>query len=129
MVLGGWAYGKRSGWQRSFLVTGATEGARQSSGARLRQTRRDAGFGWRNKEKSERVVADLKRDSGSEKLSLLLGDMSKLDDVRAVARSFAQAHDRLDVLVNNAGALFADYKLSPDGFEMTFALNHLVLPF
>ena len=108
-----------------FLVTGATEGIGKAAALDFAKRGATLVLVGRNKEKSERVVADLKRDSGSEKLSLLLGDMSKLDDVRAVARSFAQAHDRLDVLVNNAGALFADYKLSPDGFEMTFALNHL----
>ena len=51
--------------------------------------------------------------------------MSKIADVRAVADAFRAKHDRLDVLVNNAGAVFNDYQLSADGIEMTFALDHL----
>ncbi len=108
-----------------FLVTGATEGIGKAATLDFAKRGATVVLVGRSKDKSERVLLDLKRDSGNDKLSLLLGDMSKLDDVRAVAQAFAKAHDRLDVLVNNAGALFTEYKPSPDGFEMTFALNHL----
>lgn len=108
-----------------FLVTGATEGIGKA--AALEFARRGATLVvvGRNKEKSERVVTELKSQSHNSQIELLLGDMSTLADVRAVAAAFAKKYDRLDVLVNNAGAYFADYKLSADGFEMTFALNHL----
>src|SRR5439155_6976616 len=46
-------------------------------------------------------------------------------EVRRLAREFLERHDRLHVLVNNAGAMFAHRRESADGIEMTFALNHL----
>jgi NAD(P)-dependent dehydrogenase (short-subunit alcohol dehydrogenase family) len=108
-----------------FLVTGATEGIGKVAALEFAKRGAQVVLVGRNKEKSERVLSDLKRESQNEELELLLGDMSKLADVRAVAAAFVKKHDRLDVLVNNAGAVFGDYKLSADGFEMTFALNHL----
>src|SRR3546814_9722866 len=50
---------------------------------------------------------------------------SDLAEVRRVARDFVEGYPKLDVLVNNAGALFTERRLSADGIEMTLALNHL----
>jgi len=108
-----------------FLVTGATEGIGKVAALEFARRGAQVVLVGRNPEKSERVLAQLESQSQNDQLELLLGDMSKLADVRAVAAAFAKKHDRLDVLVNNAGAIFSDYKLSADGFEMTFALNHL----
>jgi len=52
-------------------------------------------------------------------------DVTDYEACRACIRQIEKDIGSVDVLVNNAGALFADYKLSPDGFEMTFALNRL----
>jgi NAD(P)-dependent dehydrogenase (short-subunit alcohol dehydrogenase family) len=107
-----------------FLVTGATEGIGKA--AALEFARRGAALTivGRNPEKSERVKAELEAAAGGP-VELLLGDLSKLADIRAVALAFKAKHDRLDVLVNNAGGVFNKRALSADGFEMTFALNHL----
>lgn len=108
-----------------FLVTGATEGIGKA--AALDFARRGAALTLvaRSKEKSERVLAELKAGSGSERIEFLLGDLSSLAAVREVADRFRATHDRLDALVNNAGAIFSTRQQSADGFEMTFALNHL----
>jgi retinol dehydrogenase 12 len=108
-----------------FLVTGATEGIGKAAALELARRGATLALVGRNKEKSERVVAELEAASGRKGIELLLGDMSKIADVRAVADAFRAKHDRLDVLVNNAGAVFQDYQLSADGIEMTFALDHL----
>ncbi len=108
-----------------FLVTGATEGIGKSASLSFAQRGAKLVLVGRNREKSERVVNELKQASGNDHIELLLGDLSKIADARAVADAFRAKHDRLDVLVNNAGALFNDYKLSADGIEMTFALNHM----
>ena len=108
-----------------FLITGATEGIGKAAALEFCKRGAQVVLVGRSKEKSERVVTELKSQSQSDKIDLLLGDLSSLAEVRAVAAAFRAKYDRLDVLVNNAGALFNDYKLSADGFEMTFALNHL----
>jgi NAD(P)-dependent dehydrogenase (short-subunit alcohol dehydrogenase family) len=110
---------------KTILVTGATEGIGKA--ASLDFARRGARLVLvgRNKEKTERVVAELKSESGNDAIDLLLGDLSRVADVREVARAFRARHDRLDVLVNNAGALFDARRLTSEGIEMTFALNHV----
>jgi NAD(P)-dependent dehydrogenase (short-subunit alcohol dehydrogenase family) len=63
--------------------------------------------------------------SGSDQVEVALGDFSRLGDVRRLADEILAGHDRLDVLVNNAGLFSPHYRLSVDGFELTFAVNHL----
>jgi NAD(P)-dependent dehydrogenase (short-subunit alcohol dehydrogenase family) len=71
------------------------------------------------------AVARIKAQTGSDRLSFIAGDLSSMAQVRAVAERFLAQHERLDVLVNNAGAVFATRQVSADGYEMTLALNHL----
>src|SRR5262249_25023461 len=54
-----------------------------------------------------------------------LADLSKLADMRRVAAEVATAEPKIDVLINNAGAMFTRREVSADGFEITFATNHL----
>jgi len=108
-----------------ILLTGATEGIGLAAAHELAGRGAQLTLVARNKEKGERVLAELKAESGNEKLELFIADMSKRADVRALAEQFRARHDRLDVLANNAGAVFTQRQLSPDGLEMTFALNHL----
>ena len=56
---------------------------------------------------------------------MALADFSRLAEVRRLADEILAGHDRLDVLVNNAGLFSPQYRLSADGFELTFAVNHL----
>ncbi|WP_437618786.1 SDR family oxidoreductase [Sorangium sp. So ce1151] len=108
-----------------FLVTGATEGIGKAAAMEFARRGATLVLVGRSKEKGERVVSELAAASGNDRIELLLGDLSRLADVRAVADAFRAKHDRLDVLVNNAGAFFNECKLSDDGIEMTFALNHV----
>ena len=71
------------------------------------------------------AVEDIRRGSGNPNVSYLLGDFFRPAQVRALAQEFSARHNRLDVLINNAGGTFADRKLTEDGFERTWALNHL----
>ena len=60
--------------------------------------------------------------------SIYYADLLRLAEVKRAAADIAAAEPRVDVLLNNAGAMFAWRKITPDGFERTFALNH-VAPF
>lgn len=72
---------------------------------------------------SEGVKAELRQASGNQHIESLICDLSRLADVRRAAEAFNTTHDRLDVLVNNAGATFKAPAMGPDGVELTFALN------
>ena len=79
----------------------------------------------RNGEKGARALADVRARAGSNRVSLLLCDFSSLASIRALAAAFRSAHQRLDVLVNNAGTVSPERVVTADGFELTFAVNHL----
>ncbi|HEX2151934.1 MAG TPA: SDR family NAD(P)-dependent oxidoreductase [Stellaceae bacterium] len=63
--------------------------------------------------------------SGGERIETALGDFASLAAVRSLAETVLGRHDRLDVLVNNAGLIAPRYQLSQDGYELTIAVNHL----
>jgi NAD(P)-dependent dehydrogenase (short-subunit alcohol dehydrogenase family) len=54
-----------------------------------------------------------------------VADLAQMDEVRRLAAELLEAYARIDVLANNAGAMFTSRHVTPDGFEQTFALNHL----
>jgi retinol dehydrogenase-12 len=108
-----------------FLVTGGTEGIGKAAALDFARRNATMVIVGRNREKTERVVGELKAAGGYDRVEMLLGDMAEIGQIRAVAKEFAAKYDRLDVLVNNAGAMFLDYRLTSDGIEQTFALNHI----
>ncbi len=108
-----------------FLVTGATEGIGKAAAFDFARRGATLVLVARNRDKAEWLVSELKAVAGHDRIESMLGDLSKMADVRQVAASFLAKHDRLDVLVNNAGAMFLEHALSVDGLEMTFALNHI----
>lgn len=79
----------------------------------------------RDEVKTRKVSLDIKQASGNAGVDLLVADLSVMDEVRRVAAEFREKYQRLDVLLNNAGAYFSEYQRSADGYEMTFALNHI----
>jgi len=111
--------------RKVFLVTGATDGIGKAAANEFARRGATLTIFGRNKQKTEQVLAELKAASGNPKLDLLLCDLSRMADVKRAAEEFKAKHDRLDVLVNNAGATFKKPTTGPDGFELTFALNHL----
>ncbi len=109
---------------RVALVTGATNGigrvtAREFTrmGARTLIVARDPGRGA--------AAAREIRDATGASAEVLVADLSSSEEVRRLARDVHDRTGRLDLLVNNAGAIFSERRLSADGVEMTLALNHL----
>lgn len=107
------------------LITGGTDGigkaaayALASQGARLLVHGRDP-------DKGARAVEELKARSRNPAIEFVQADFSSLADVRRFAAMVIERTPRVDVLVNNAGAIFTKRTLSKDGYEMTFAVNHL----
>ena len=109
---------------RVALVTGATNGIGQVTarefarmGARTLIVARDPGRG-------EAVAREI-RDGTGATVEVLVADLSSREEVARVAGEARERAGRLDLLVNNAGAIFAERRTSADGVEMTLALNHL----
>ncbi len=110
---------------KRILITGATNGIGKQAALELAMMGAEIVIVGRDELKTRKVSIDIKRASGNPKIDLLLADLSSMDDIRRIAAEFRDKYQRLDVLLNNAGAVFSQYQESADGYEMTFALNHL----
>jgi len=107
------------------MVTGATTGIGLATASGLAAAGHHVILGARSRERGEaarRAVADA---TGSDRLEVAVADLSVQAEVRRLAADVARAHDRLDVLVNNAGGLNARRSETADGIETTWAVNHL----
>ena len=107
------------------VVTGANAGIGKVTARELAAQGATVIMVARSRQRGEAALADVKTSRGSSKVHLLLAALSSMAEVRQLATDIKANFNRLDVLVNNAGAFFKNRQLSPDGFEMTFALNHL----
>ncbi|MCY4464534.1 MAG: SDR family oxidoreductase [Chloroflexi bacterium] len=106
------------------LITGATDGIGKQAALEIAGMGAAVTLVGRNEAKTRAVCGELQSQTGNEDIDWLLGDLSSMAEVRRIADEFRNRHERLDVLLNNAGASFSSYAESVDGLEMTIALNH-----
>jgi retinol dehydrogenase-12 len=107
------------------LVTGATNGIGRVTAGELARRGARVLFVARDRARGEATLAEIREASGGRPTDLLLADLSSQREVRRLAQEVRERTPRLDLLVNNAGAIFDERAVSADGLEMTFALNHL----
>jgi NAD(P)-dependent dehydrogenase (short-subunit alcohol dehydrogenase family) len=107
------------------VITGATSGIGQVAaedlagmGARIVQVARDRGRG-------EAALKRLSERAPGISHTIYYADLSRLSEMKRVASEIAGAEQRIDVLINNAGAMFGSRQVTEDGLERTFALNHM----
>jgi NAD(P)-dependent dehydrogenase (short-subunit alcohol dehydrogenase family) len=79
----------------------------------------------RDASKADRVAGEIRAASGNDQVSVLPADLASLDSVRRAVDRFRADADRLHVLINNAGVSLNHRSVTADGFETTFAVNHL----
>ena len=107
------------------VITGATSGIGQVAAEKL------AGMGARlvlvarDQARGAATLERLREINPSAEHSVRYADLSRLGEMKRVAVEISQAEPRIDVLINNAGALFGFRQVTQDGLEMTFALNHM----
>jgi NAD(P)-dependent dehydrogenase (short-subunit alcohol dehydrogenase family) len=107
------------------LITGGTSGIGKAAATALAAAGAEVVVAGRNKERGEAAVGEIRRGSGSEKVSLMLEDLAVQAEVRELAGEFKARYARLDVLVNNAGLIQSRRTETPEGIELTLAVNHL----
>ena len=115
----------RDAAQATILVTGATDGLGRRVARELAAKSVTVLLHGRNPERLEATLEELRSRVSSEQANLYLADLSSLADVRDLADRILSKHDRLDVLVNNAGIIVRERRESEDGYELTFAVNYL----
>jgi retinol dehydrogenase-12 len=107
------------------LVTGATSGIGKATAGRLAELGATVITVARDRARGEQAAAELRRRAPRARVEVLTADLSHLGQVRALAAQVQDRHDRLDVLVNNAGVAKFRPQLTPDGLGVTLATNHL----
>ncbi len=107
------------------VVTGATSGIGAESARQLAEMGARVVLVGRNQEKLERTVEAIRVQFPEACLEKALADLSRQADIRRLAENLNEQLPRIDVLLNNAGAMFTKRQESADGIELTFALNHL----
>ncbi len=111
--------------EQVFLITGATNGIGKATAQAIAAQGGRVVIVGRNGQKTGATAAELRQSTGNPQIDFLLADLSSMAEVRRLAAEFQTRYNRLDVLVNNAGAFFMRRQETVDGLEMTFQLNHL----
>lgn len=108
------------------LITGATSGIGLAAAKAFARRNANLGIIARNQRKAEEISTLLRMQTKKPiKIDLLIADLSSQKSIRKVAAQILESCPRIDVLVNNAGALFDSFQKSDEGVEMTWAVNHL----
>lgn len=107
------------------LVTGATSGVGEATLIELAALGATVVGVGRDAARCEQTRRGVLASTGNPDVEMLLADLSVQGEIRRFASLFNEKYSRLDVLINNAGAFFLWRQVSRDGFEMTWALNHL----
>jgi NAD(P)-dependent dehydrogenase (short-subunit alcohol dehydrogenase family) len=109
---------------RSVIITGATSGIGKAVAMRLATTGARLTITARNQDRA-RVVAEEITGLTGNTVTILPVDFADLDSVRRAAQTYVDTNEDLAVLINNAGAVVGNRSTTVDGYETTFATNHL----
>lgn len=110
---------------KRVLVTGGTTGIGRATVEELARRGAEVVFTARDPSAGDAIVAEVASATGNEAVTHRRLDLDDLAAVRAFAAEFSADHDRLDVLINNAGVILNERRETKDGHEFTFGVNHL----
>ncbi len=107
------------------IVTGSNSGIGKETASGLAEIGAKVVMVVRNRESGEKARSEIVGRTGNKSVDLLICDLSLMDSIRHFSAEFKSRYDRLDVLVNNAGAVFSRRQVTTEGFERTLAVNYL----
>ena len=110
---------------KTIVATGATSGIGEVAVCDLARRGARIVFVARDPERGAALLQRLKTLAPQSDHRAHLADLSRLSEMKRVATLIAQSESQIDVLINNAGAIFTTRQLTADGLERTFATNHL----
>jgi NAD(P)-dependent dehydrogenase (short-subunit alcohol dehydrogenase family) len=111
--------------ESTVVITGATSGIGEVAADHLAQYGARIVFVARDRERGEAMRKHLRAVAGHTDHVVHYADLSKLSEMKRVAHEIADSEPEIDVLINNAGAMFNSRQVTEDGLERTFALNHM----
>lgn len=111
--------------EKIVLVTGATDGIGKETATRLSHLGYSVIVHGRTEEKAKTAAREISHKSGNKVKDVAAADFSSLNEVKDMALEILKKYDKLDVLINNAGVYKKHFETSREGFELTFAVNHL----
>ncbi|HWB63164.1 MAG TPA: SDR family oxidoreductase [Chitinophagales bacterium] len=106
------------------LITGGNAGIGFATAEALANKGAELLIAARNEQKLNEAVQQLKTKTGNHKIRYYVADFSSQKSVRNLAAQVRKEYDKIDVLINNAGGTFSEFKLTEDGLETTIATNH-----
>ncbi|MCH7639515.1 MAG: SDR family NAD(P)-dependent oxidoreductase [Bacteroidetes bacterium] len=110
---------------RTAIVTGANSGIGYESALALAKKGAHVVLACRSRTKGEEAIEKIKASQPSGSVELMLLDLNSLDSVRAFAGAFNAAHDRLDILINNAGVMMPPFGITQEGYELQIGVNYI----
>lgn len=112
---------------QTIFITGATDGIGKLVARDLATQKNQPVvlIHGRNRKKVDKVVDEIKSETGNQSIEGYVADLSSLSEVRKLAKEIMVKHDRIDVMINNAGAGFAAPRYGKDGTETRFTVNYL----
>lgn len=110
---------------KQVLITGATSGIGLAAAVELARRGAKLAIVARSRERAAEAVRQIKAGTPAATVDLLEADLSSQASVRKLASRVLEHYPKLDVLANNAGAIYTNRELTEDGIERTWATNHL----
>jgi NAD(P)-dependent dehydrogenase (short-subunit alcohol dehydrogenase family) len=110
---------------RVAVITGANTGLGYETAAALADHGAHVVLAVRNLDKGKDAAARITARSPHAEVALQELDLTSLDSIRAAAEQLRADHDRIDLLINNAGVMWTPRSTTKDGFELQFGTNHL----
>ncbi len=110
---------------KNCIVTGSNSGIGKETALNLAKMGATVVMVVRKKELGEKAQKEIVKQSGNTEVDLMICDLSSMESIRQFAVEFKKKFKKLDVLINNAGAVFNKREVTPEGFERTFAVNYL----